>query len=154
MNRLMTAFGVLLVAASAIAGGTLDVKVSFSLDGGKTWSMDFPTVKENAELKVRASYTIADEWEDRDIISASFRCAQKFASSTAEPRPGVFMQRDKVYWKSSKHNDKYEWTLDTKGLKPGSHVFLLDIGYWQKGPGAQCIRDDQAFYVTIEGGGE
>ena len=142
----------LLFAASAAWAGPLDARLTFSTDGGKSWSADFPTVVSGAVIKVRAAYTIADSWENRDVITASIQSSKPFASHTKRMLTGGWMQRHPVYWKSSRSNGDYVWDLDTGGLPRGAHVFMLEIGYWrqdEKGRNAQPISDSQPFYLKV-----
>ena len=114
-----------LLAAVVAAAGPLDARLTFSQDGGKTWSGDFPTVVSGAVVRVRAAYTIADSWERRDVICASIMAAEKFASHTKKLPHGGYMQRDRVYWKTSRENGAYVWNLDVGGLAAGTHIFML-----------------------------
>lgn len=142
----------LLFAASVAWAGPLDARLTFSTDGGKSWSADFQIVASGAVIKVRAAYTIADSWENRDVITASIQSSKPFASHTKRMLTGGWMQRHPVYWKSSRSNGDYVWDLDTGGLSRGAHVFMLEIGYWrkdEKGRNAQPISDSQPFYIKV-----
>ncbi len=142
----------LLFAASVAWAVPLDARLTFSTDGGKSWSADFPTVASGAVVRVRAAYTIADSWENRDVITASIQSSKPFASHTKRMLTGGWMQRHPVYWKSSRSNGDYVWNLDTGGLSRGAHVFMLEIGYWrkdEKGRNAQPISDSQPFYIKV-----
>lgn len=142
----------LLFAASVAWAGPLDARLTFSTDGGKSWSADFPIVASGAVIKVRAAYTIADSWENRDVITASIQSSKPFASHTKRMLTGGYMQRHPVYWKSSRCPGEYVWNLDTGGLSRGAHVFMLEIGYWrkdEKGRNAQPIPDSQPFYIKV-----
>ena len=139
-------------AASVAWAGPLDARLTFSTDGGKSWSGDFPTVASGAVVRVRAAYTIVDSWENRDVICASIQTDKPFASYTKKLPGGGWMQRHPQYWKSSRSNGDYVWNLDTGGLSRGAHVFMLDIGYWrkdEKGRNAQPISDSQPFYIKV-----
>lgn len=149
MRRRWTVLAAALVAAAAVGARPLDARLAFSRDGGKTWSADFPTVPAGSVLKVRAAYAISDDWEQRDVITASISCPDRFASATKALPGGGFMQRDHVYWKSSRGNGTFAWTLDTTGLAPGGHCLLLTIRYWRKGAAARLVDDSQPFYVTL-----
>lgn len=138
--------------AATASAGQLDARLTFSRDGGKTWSEDFPTVVSGAVVRVRAAYAIADDWEHRDVICASIQCGEPFESQTRKLPNGSCMQRHPVYWKTSRVNGSYEWTLRTGGLSLGAHVFLLEIGYWQKtekGGNRGLVTDNQPFYLDI-----
>jgi len=140
------------LAAVVALAGPLDARLSFSQDGGKTWSGDFPTVVSGAVVRVRAAYTIADSWERRDVICASILAPVPFASQTQKNPHGGYMQRDRVYWKSSRENGAYVWDLNTGGLPLGTHMFMLEIGYWrqnEKGKGCERIADSQPFYLKV-----
>ena len=111
-----------------------------------------PTVASGAVVRVRAAYSIADSWENRDVICASIQTDKPFASYTKKQDHGGYMQRHPQYWKSSRSNGDYVWNLDTGGLSRGAHVFMLDIGYWrkdEKGRNAQPISDSQPFYIKV-----
>lgn len=138
--------------AAAAAANPLDARLTFSQDGGKTWSPDFPSVVSGAVVRVRATYAIADSWEKRDVICAGIVCSRPFASHTKRWQNGAYMQRHPVYWKTSYVNGHYEWALDTGGLPVGAQVFLLEIGYAQKtekGANRAHISDNQPFYLDI-----
>ena len=138
--------------ASVALSGPLDARLSFSLDGGKSWSSDFPTVASGAVVRVRAAYTIADSWERRDVVCASIRTDRPFASHTQKLDRGGYMQRHAVYWKPSSENGSYVWDVDTKGLSMGMHVFMLEIGYWrqdEQGKGCEYVTDSQPFYIKL-----
>lgn len=153
MERTILALGLACVAASA-AAQPLDARLTYSTDGGKTWSSEHPTVRAGATLKIRAAYSIIDAWEDRDVICAELQCAGKFASAVRRLPSGAYMQRNPTYWKTSFTNGAYDWTFDTTGLEPGSHLVRLNIGYWQK-RGKTPVRrvsDDQPIYLTVEEG--
>lgn len=142
-------------AAVVAAAGPLDARLTFSQDGGKTWSGDFPTVVSGAVVRVRAAYTIADSWERRDVICASIMSAEKFASHTKKLPHGGYMQRDRVYWKTSRENGAYVWNLDVGGLAAGTHMFMLEIGYWRQdanGKSCERIADSQPFYLRVTSG--
>ena len=144
-----------LLAAVVAAAGPLDARLTFSQDGGKTWSGDFPTVVSGAVVRVRAAYTIADSWERRDVICASIMAAEKFASHTKKLPHGGYMQRDRVYWKTSRENGAYVWNLDVGGLAAGTHMFMLEIGYWRQdanGKSCERIADSQPFYLRVTSG--
>ena len=144
-----------LLAAVVAAAGPLDARLTFSQDGGKTWSGDFPTVVSGAVVRVRAAYTIADSWERRDVICASIMAAEKFASHTKKLPHGGYMQRDRVYWKTSRENGAYVWNLDVGGLVAGTHMFMLEIGYWRQdanGKSCERIADSQPFYLRVTSG--
>ena len=148
---------VIIVALSAVVAVArpLDARLSFSQDGGKTWSGDFPTVVSGAVVRVRAAYTIADSWERRDVICASIMAAEKFASHTQKLPHGGYMQRNRVYWKTSRENGAYVWNLDVGGLAAGTHMFMLEIYYWRQdanGKGCERITDSQPFYLKIVNG--
>lgn len=128
-------------------GGPLDARLTFSTDGGKTWSEDHPTVQAGQAFRLRATYTIGDERDNRDALIASLMFPEKYASTTKD-RGGWFEQRHAVYWKSSKVNSFYEWTVDPTGLQPGTHCFRVSIGYWVKDP-QEHVTDDQVVYLTI-----
>ena len=139
-------------AASVAWAGPLDARLTFSTDGGKSWSGDFPTVASGAVVRVRAAYTIADSWENRDVICASIQTDKPFASYTKKLPGGGWMQRHPQYWKSSRCPGEYVWNLDTGGLSVGTHVFMLEIGYWrqdEKGKGCEYITDSQPFYALL-----
>jgi len=151
LRRLFTALFSACVASGALAG-PLDARLAFSLDGGKSWSSDFPSVAAGSVIRVRAAYTIADSWEKRDVICANIKTDKPFASHTKKLDRGGYMQRHAVYWKSSRHNGDYVWDIDTRGLSPGSHVFMLEIGYWRQdenGKGCEHITDSQPFYLKL-----
>ena len=144
-----------LLAAVVAAAGPLDARLTFSQDGGKTWSGDFPTVVSGAVVRVRAAYTIADSWERRDVICASIMAAEKFASHTQKLPHGGYMQRNRVYWKTSRENGAYVWNLDVGGLAAGTHMFMLEIGYWRQdtnGKSCERIADSQPFYLRVTSG--
>ena len=144
-----------LLAAVVAAAGPLDARLTFSQDGGKTWSGDFPTVVSGAVVRVRAAYTIADSWERRDVICASIMAAEKFAKHTKKLPHGGYMQRDRVYWKTSRENGAYVWNLDVGGLAAGTHMFMLEIGYWRQdanGKSCERIADSQPFYLRVTSG--
>lgn len=139
-------------AVATAVSGPLDARLTFSADGGKTWSSDFPTVTVGAVVRVRAAYAVTDSWEKRDVICASIQTDMPFASQTQKLPNGGYMQRHPQYWKSSRSNGDYVWDLDTGGLSRGAHVFMLDIGYWrkdEKGRNAQPISDSQPFYIKV-----
>ena len=151
LRRLCTALFAVCVASVA-ASGPLDARLAFSLDGGKSWSSDFPSVAAGSVIRVRAAYTIADSWEKRDVICANIKTDKPFASHTKKLDRGGYMQRHAVYWKSSRENGSYVWELDTRGLSPGAHVFMLEIGYWRQdenGKGCEHITDSQPFYLKL-----
>ena len=151
LRRLCLALSVASVASVALSG-PLDARLTFSLDGGKSWSDDFPSVSSGAVVRVRAAYTIVDSWERRDVICAQIHSSVPFASHTHKPKKGDYMQRHPQNWKSSRSNGDYVWNLDTGGLSRGAHVFMLDIGYWrkdEKGRNAQPISDSQPFYIKV-----
>ncbi len=151
LRRLCVALFAVCVAP-VVLSGPLDARLAFSLDGGKNWSSDFPTVAVGSVVLVRAAYTIADSWEKRDVICANIQTDKPFASHTKKLDRGGYMQRHAVYWKSSRENGSYVWNLDTKGLSAGSHVFMLEIGYWRqnaKGKGCEYITDSQPFYIKL-----
>lgn len=129
--------------------GPLDARLTFSCDGGKTWRADHPCVKVAQPFLVRATYAIGDERDNRDVITASLMFPEKYASMTKDRGNGWYEQRHAVYWKSSKVNSFYEWTVDPRGLKPGTHCFRVAIGYWVKSP-REHVSDDQIVYLTIE----
>lgn len=138
-----------LAAASA---NPLDARLAFSQDEGKTWSPVFPTVVSGEVVRVRAAYAIADPWEKRDVICASIQCGEPFASQTRRFPNGSCMQRHPVYWKTSRVNGDYVWNLKTGGLSLGTHVFNLEIGYWQKtekGGNRAPVHDNQPFYLLV-----
>jgi hypothetical protein len=140
------------LAAVVAAAGPLDARLTFSQDGGKTWWGDCPTVVSGAVVRVRAAYTIADSWERRDVICASIMAAEKFASYTKKLPHGGYMQRDRVYWKTSRENGAYIWNLDVGGLAVGTHMFMLEIGYWRQdanGKSCERIADSQPFYLRV-----
>ena len=140
------------IAAVVAVAGPLDARLTFSLDGGKSWSDDFPVVSSGAVVRVRAAYTIVDSWERRDVICADIHASAPFASHTHEPRKGDYMQRHPQHWKSSRVPGAYVWKLDTGGLSVGTHVFMLEIGYWRlgaNGKGCERITDSQPFYLTV-----
>jgi len=137
--------------ATSVAG-PLTTRMTFSTDGGKTWSSAFPTVVSGAVVRVRASYTIVDSWENRDVIGASISCDRPFASQTQKRWSGGYQQREGRWWRASRGSDKYEWDLKTGRLPLGTSVFLLEIGYSHKdakGKPSGRITDDQPFYVTV-----
>jgi len=139
--------------ASVALCGPLDARLTFSQDGGKSWSGEFPTVVSGAVIRVRAAYTIADSWEKRDVICASIHTDMPFASHTKKLDHGGYMQRHPQYWRSSLENGAYVWDLNTGGLSLGTHVFMLDIGYWrqnEKGKGCEYITDSQPFYIWVK----
>lgn len=129
--------------------GPLDARLTFSSDGGKTWSADHPCIKVARPFLVRATYAIGDERDNRDVITASLMFPEKYASMTKDRGNGWYEQRHAVYWKSSKVNSFYEWTVDPRGLNPGTHCFRVAIGYWVKSP-QEHVSDDQIVYLTIE----
>ena len=140
------------IAAAVAAAGPLDARLTFSLDGGKSWSDDFPVVSSGAVVRVRAAYTIVDSWERRDVICAQIHASVPFASHTHKPKKGDYMQRHPQNWKSSHHPGEYVWDLDTGGMSAGTHVFMLEIGYWRKndkGVNVHYITDSQPFYLTV-----
>lgn len=142
----------LLFAVSVAWAGPLDARLTFSTDGGKSWSGDFPTVASGAVVRVRAAYSIADSWENRDVICASIQTGKPFASYTKKLPGGGWMQRHPQYWKSSRSNGDYVWDLDTGGLPKGTAMFMLEIGYWrkdEKGRNVQHISDSQPFYIKV-----
>ena len=62
------------------------------------------------------------------------------------------MQRDRVYWKTSRENGAYVWNLDVGGLAAGTHMFMLEIGYWRQdanGKSCERIADSQPFYLRV-----
>jgi len=139
-------------AVATAVSGPLDARLTFSADGGKTWSSDFPTVASGAVLRVRAAYTIADSWENRDVICASIQTDKPFASYTKKQDHGGYMQRHPQYWKPSHENGAYVWKLDTGGLSRGTHIFMLEIGYWrkdEKDKNVKYITDSQPFYIKV-----
>ena len=139
--------------ASVALSGPLDARLTFSLDGGKCWSCDFPTAASGSVIRVRAAYTIVDSWERRDVICASIKTDKPFASHTRKLDCGGYEQRHAVYWKSSGENGDYVWNLDTTGLSTGSQMFMLEIGYWrqdEKGKGCEYISDSQPFYIKLQ----
>ena len=143
----------LLFAASVAWAAPLNARLTFSTDGGKSWSANFPTVVSGSVIKVRAAYTIADSWENRDVITASIQASKPFVSQTQKLPNGGYMQRDREYWKPSHENGAYVWKLDTGGLSRGAHIFMLEIGYWrkdEKGKIIQRISDSQPFYLKVD----
>lgn len=140
--------GAMALSALSSLAGPLDARLTFSTDGGKTWGEDHPRVKQDQPFMMRATYTIGDERDNRDVMIASLMFPEKYASMTKD-RGGWFEQRHAVYWKSSKVNSFYEWTVDPKGLEPGTHCFRVAIGYWVKSP-KDHVSDDQVVYLTIE----
>ena len=143
----------LLFAASVAWAAPLNARLTFSTDGGKSWSANFPTVVSETVIKVRAAYTIADSWENRDVITASIQTSKPFVSQTQKLPNGGYMQRDREYWKPSHENGAYVWKLDTGGLSRGAHIFMLEIGYWrkdEKGKIIQRISDSQPFYLKVD----
>ena len=154
LRRLCATLFAACVAFGAVSG-PLDARLSFSIDSGEGWSSDFPTVASGSVVRVRAAYTIADSWERRDVICANIQTDKPFASQTKKLDKGGYMQRHAVYWKSSRENGSYEWDIDTKGLSPGAHVFMLEIGYWrqdEKGKPCERIADSQPFYLKLLNG--
>lgn len=144
------------LAASVAWAGPLDARLTFSTDGGKSWSGDFPTVASGAVVRVRAAYTITDTWERRDVILADIHASEPFSSHTHKLKKGDYMQRHPKHWKSSRCPGEYVWNLDTGGLSVGTHVFMLEIGYWRqdvKGKGCERISDSQPFYLKVNRGG-
>lgn len=149
MHVIRTFVAILLaVLGSSAIAGPIDVYLSFSVDGGKTWSVDHPCVKAGSSFRVRATYSICDERDDRDVVCGSLMFPEKYASMTKD-RNGWYEQRHAVYWKSSKENSFYDWTVSTTGLSVGSHVFRVAVGYWIKNPKVR-VTDDQIVYLTIE----
>ena len=139
-------------AVATAVSGPLDARLTFSADGGKTWSSDFPTVTVGAVVRVRAVYAVTDSWEKRDVICASIQTDMPFASQTQKLPNGGYMQRDREYWKPSHENGAYVWKLDTGGLSRGTHIFMLEIGYWrkdEKGKNVKYITDSQPFYIKV-----
>lgn len=147
-NRALGVFVVSALLAFSGLSGPLDVRLSFSQDGGKTWSEDQPRVQVGHPFRVRASYEIGDDRDDRDVLVASLMFRERFASMTKD-RGGWYEQRHEVYWKSSKVNSFYEWTVDPTGLAAGSHMFRVAIGYWVKAPVQEHVSDDQVVYLTL-----
>ena len=138
--------------AAAVVAGPLDARLTFSTDGGKTWSGDFPVVAAGAVIQVRAAYTITDSWDKRDVICAGIIVPVPFASQTKKLPNGGYMQRNRVYWNTSYENGAYVWPLDTGGLSRGTHVFMLEIYYWrkdEKGKNVERITDSQPFYIKL-----
>lgn len=149
--RLCLALCAVFVASVALSG-PLDARLTFSLDGGKSWSEDFPAVASGSVVRVRAAYTIVDNWERRDVICADIHASEPFASHTRKLKQGDYMQRHPKNWKSSQRPGDYVWDLDTGGMSPGTHVFMLEIGYWrQNDQGKICerITDNQPFYIKV-----
>ena len=139
-------------AASTALSGPLDARLTFSLDGGKSWSDDFPTVASGSVVRVRAAYTIVDSWERRDVICADIHASAPFASHTHEPKNGEYVQRHPKHWKSSRGPGEYVWDLNTGGLSVGTHVFMLEIGYWRRseqGKNVERVTDSQPFYLRV-----
>ena len=89
------------------------------------------------------------------MICASIMAAEKFASHTKKLPHGGYMQRDRVYWKTSRENGAYVWNLDVGGLAAGTHMFMLEIGYWRQdanGKSCERIADSQPFYLRVTSG--
>lgn len=145
-------FAMLLAAglAAGVARGVIDVKMTYSTDGGKSWSRDYPTVEPGGKVQVRADYTIVDVTDKRDALAASIKCPEKFASHT-HSRKREYVQRHKVYWRSPKVNDKYVWDVDTGGLEEGSHMFMVDIGYRTMDDKPVRHTDCKIFYIMVDG---
>ena len=140
--------------ASIVFSGPLDAKLSYSCDNGKSWTADFPSAVAGSKVEIRVDYIVSDTWDCRDVIVAWLLSDAKFASETAKPINGVHMQREKTYWRSAFSNGKYEWTLDTKGLGVGVHMFRMCIGYWRQNAekkNIERITDDQIIYITVKG---
>ena len=151
LRRLCLALCVACVASVAFSG-PLDARLTFSPDGGKSWSDDFPTVVSGSVVRVRAAYTIIDSWEKRGPVCADIHASEPFASHTHKLKQGGYMQRHPVNWKSSRVPGEYVWILDTGGMSIGTHAFMLEIGYWrqdEKGKGCEYITDSQPFYVLL-----
>lgn len=145
MKRFLLAVAAMAVA---MAQGAIETAVSFSVDGGKSWCGDFPSVKAGRKFRVRTDFTISDTNDDRDVVTAELRCDRKFGSANIE-RHGVQVQRHAVYWKSSKVNSFYEWEVDTRGLGAGTHMMEVNIGYWGKGKHRKRHCGNQVIYVTV-----
>ena len=140
------------IAAVVAVAGPLDARLTFSLDGGESWSDDFPFVSSGTVVRVRVAYTIVDSWERRLPISADIHASAPFASHTHEKRKGDYMQRHPQNCKSSRVPGEYVWKLDTGGLSVGTHVFMLEIGYGrtdEQGRDVGRITDSQPFYLTV-----
>ena len=149
----MRSFFICLSVALAVCGGAsarnLDAQVTYSFDGGKTWVGGQPTVREGQVFRMRVAYAFSDPRDDRDVVTASLTSAEKFASITKTLPDGTFLQREPTYWRSSKVNGTYDWKIDPTGLKPGTHLIRLNIGYWVKKPVRELVRDDQVVYLTV-----
>lgn len=150
MKKLLVA--IVLAVCGGASARNLDAQITYSFDGGKTWIGGQPTVREGQAFRMRVAYAVSDPRDDRDVVTASLICAEKFASVTKELPDGTFMQREPTYWRSSKVNGAYDWTVDPTGLKPGTHLIRLDIGYWVKKPVQEVVRDDQVVYLTVVDG--
>jgi len=151
LRRLCLALSAASVASVALSG-PLDARLTFSLDGGKSWSDDFPSVSSGAVVRVRAAYTIVDSWERRDVIYAQIHASAPFASHTHKPKKGDYMQRHPKNWRGSWGPGEYIWDLDTGGLSVGTYVFLLEIGYSRRneqGKNIMPINDNQPFYLKV-----
>lgn len=140
-----------LTTVGDVSARNLDAQVAYSYDGGKTWGGGQPTVREGQTFRMRVAYAFSDPRDDRDVVTASLTSAEKFASITKALPDGTFQQREPIYWRSSKVNGAYNWEIDPTGLKPGTHLVRLNIGYWVKKPVRELVRDDQVVYLTVVG---
>ncbi|MCF6175395.1 MAG: hypothetical protein L3J71_06485 [Victivallaceae bacterium] len=107
---------------------TIDAMLQFSIDGGKTFSEDAPTIKQGGSVKVKLVYTNTETRaiHNKVIYSLLYSTDTDFASANCGKQPnrwGVpgWYQRLKIYYAGAKKpSGKFVYDLDMGERKAGT----------------------------------
>lgn len=103
----------------------IETQLEFSTDGGKTWSEDFPILKQtNPRCKVKVKWRVDEPKEiQANIVTSMLHSKERdFASANRglqhwEGRG--WYQQNKIYWKNARAASPYVYDLDLGERKAG-----------------------------------
>lgn len=113
----------LAVPASASDEPSLDLALSFSTDGGKTWYQDFPMLETPGVVKVRVNWSNVRPAGEREVYTSHLHSDQTDFASANQGKQShegrvVWRQRLRTYWLGST-SSRYEYDLDLRARPEG-----------------------------------